>query len=111
MYFKTTKQYLHCHLSNRAADVRLRTLYKNEAAKTLEHAQKIKAFRRDVAPVVRVELSAGEICVGVSMCHQNVFRGAAVYPISERRNILADLPQLSSLKSQLSRLKCALNGR
>ena len=80
MYFKTTKQYLHCHLSNRAADIRLRTLYKNEAAKILERAQKIKAFRRDVAPVVRVELSAGEICVGVSTCHQNVFRGAAVYP-------------------------------
>ena len=31
--------------------------------------------------------------------------------ISKRQNILADLPQLRSLNSQLSRLKWALNGR
>ncbi|RPD57666.1 cysteine proteinase, partial [Lentinus tigrinus ALCF2SS1-6] len=58
MYVKATEQYL--HLSNRTTDVRLRTLYKTEAAKSLERAERIKAFRRDVAPVLKDELSAGE---------------------------------------------------
>ncbi|RPD57684.1 cysteine proteinase, partial [Lentinus tigrinus ALCF2SS1-6] len=58
MYVKATEQYL--YLSNRTTDVRLRTLYKTEAGKSLERAERIKAFRRDVAPVLKDELSAGE---------------------------------------------------
>ena len=59
MYVKATEQYL--HISNRTADVRLRATYKAEAAKALERAEKIKALRRDVAPVLNDELSAGDL--------------------------------------------------
>ncbi|KAI0690918.1 hypothetical protein C8T65DRAFT_87074 [Cerioporus squamosus] len=58
MYVKATEQYL--HLSNRTTDARLRTTYKAEAAKSLERAEKIKAVRQDVTPVVKDDLSAGE---------------------------------------------------
>ncbi|TFK84241.1 cysteine proteinase [Polyporus arcularius HHB13444] len=58
MYVKATEQYL--LLSNGTADVKLRSLYKAEATKSLERAEKIKAVKQDLTPVVKDELSPGE---------------------------------------------------
>lgn len=47
------------HLSRQAVDDRVRAIYKGEAAKSLERAEKIKSVRQDLKPVAKDEFSQG----------------------------------------------------
>ncbi len=82
MYVKATEQYL--LLSNGTADTKLRSLYKAEATKSLERAEKIKAIKQDLTPVVKDELSPGDIillhalCLIMTLTVWTLFRGADV---------------------------------
>ncbi|KAI0774825.1 hypothetical protein BD413DRAFT_603407 [Trametes elegans] len=58
LYVKAAEQYL--LLGRQTTDDRARTLYRSQAAKSLQRAEKIKAARRDVRPVVKDEYSEGE---------------------------------------------------
>ncbi|TBU31057.1 hypothetical protein BD311DRAFT_657405, partial [Dichomitus squalens] len=57
LYIQAAEQFL--QLSRQAVNDRTRALHKGEAAKALERAEKIKAFRQDVKPVVKDEFSEG----------------------------------------------------
>ncbi|PIL33578.1 hypothetical protein GSI_04201 [Ganoderma sinense ZZ0214-1] len=58
LYIHTAEQYL--QLSRQVDNQKLRTQYKGEAAKALERAEKIKAVKQDIKPVVKDEFSEGE---------------------------------------------------
>ncbi|TBU43387.1 hypothetical protein BD309DRAFT_991045 [Dichomitus squalens] len=58
LYIQAAEKYL--QLSRQAVNDRTRALHKGEAAKALERAEKIKALRHDVKPVVKDEFSEGE---------------------------------------------------
>ncbi|KAI0753163.1 hypothetical protein C8Q80DRAFT_1097736, partial [Daedaleopsis nitida] len=58
LYINAAEQFL--HLSRQTTNEKLRLVYKGEAAKAVERAEKIKAVKQDIQPIAKDAFSEGE---------------------------------------------------
>ncbi|KAH9889397.1 hypothetical protein C8Q73DRAFT_653542, partial [Cubamyces lactineus] len=92
-YVKSAEHFL--LLSRQATDDRLRTLYRTQAAKALERAEKIKAIKQDVRPAVKNPFSSGEqlyVLQKSSLVNQGFF---PLWDSSDRPSPPSEQPPLS----------------
>ncbi|KAI1791151.1 hypothetical protein LXA43DRAFT_1082820 [Ganoderma leucocontextum] len=94
LYIQAAEKYL--QLSRQIDSERLRTLYKGEAAKALERAEKIKAVRQEITPVVKDEFSEGEqlyVLQKSSLVNQGFF---PLWDSTDKPSLASTQPPLSA---------------
>ncbi|KAI0741055.1 hypothetical protein C8Q76DRAFT_609267, partial [Earliella scabrosa] len=93
LYLGAADQFL--QLSRQTAQQKMRALYKAEAAKALERAEKIKTFKQDIKPVAKNEFADGEqryVLQKSSLINQGFF---PIWDSSERPSSSSEQPPLS----------------